>query len=77
MKKPKPDQNPLKAAGLVGTLGVDLIVCMALGYFAGAFISRRMGGQDGWIIGGVLTGFVIGLVSIVLLIKRSLEDTDE
>lgn len=77
MKKSKPDQNPWKAAGLVGALGTDLVVCLAIGYFGGSYLSRRMGGHKGWIIAGVLIGLAIGLVGIVLLIKRFLEDANE
>lgn len=77
MNPRKRSENPWRAAGLVGALGADLVVCMALGYFAGRYVSNLTGGQTGWIVAGVLAGLAVGIFSIVLLIKRFLEDTDE
>jgi ATP synthase protein I len=77
VKKSKMDDNPWKMAGLMGALGTDMVLCLVLGYFGGSFISERMGGHKGWIIAGVMTGLVVGIVSIVLIIKRFMEDTDE
>lgn len=76
MKPSKPDLNPWKYAGLATALGSDLVVCILLGYFGGRFLSGYTG-QKGWLAGGVLAGLFIGLVSIVFIIKRFVEDTNE
>lgn len=75
--KPNPADNPWRAAALVGVLGIDLALCVLLGYFGGAYISNRTGGQKFWVIVGLLTGLLAGIVSGILLIKRFLEDTNE
>jgi uncharacterized protein YneF (UPF0154 family) len=66
----------MRYAGLAGAIGMDLVVCILLGYFGGAWISDRTG-QRAWMAAGVLLGLFIGLAFIVLLIKRFLEDTHE
>ena len=78
MSKPDPrNENPWKAAGLVGALGANLAICVVAGYYAGSFISERAGGHKGWLIAGVLAGLIAGIANIVLLIKHFLEDTNE
>jgi len=76
MKRPGSKNNPWKAAGLVSAIGADLIVCMVGGYYAGTYISDRTG-QQGWIPAGVIAGMLLGIVGVVLLIKRFLEDSNE
>ncbi|GGD92758.1 AtpZ/AtpI family protein [Paenibacillus nasutitermitis] len=65
--------NPWRAAGLVGVMGLDFAICVLLGYFVGKWI----GNSQGWIIGGVLVGLAAGILSCILLVKVVLEDTDE
>jgi len=77
MNKPDSKGSLWRAAAFASAAGVNLVVCIALGYFAGSFMSQRMGGQKGWLIAGVLTGMFVGLASIVLLIRRFLEDTND
>lgn len=77
MNQPNPNDNPWKAAGLVGILGVDLAICVLLGYYGGAYISERTGGHKMWVIAGLLLGLAAGIVSGIFLIKRFLEDTNE
>lgn len=77
MNKPNPNENPWKAAALVGVLGIDLALCVLLGYFGGAYISNRTGGSAAWVVSGVLVGLLAGIVSGILLIKRFLEDANE
>ena len=76
MIKPKADKdNPWKAAGMVGALGIEVVVFVLLGYFCGSYISR-LTGHTGWVIGGVLVGFSLGIVGAVLMVRRVLEDSD-
>lgn len=77
MNRPNPNENPWRAAALVGVLGVDLALCVLLGYFGGAYISNRTGGHKAWVIAGILAGLAAGIVSGIFLIKRFLEDTNE
>jgi ATP synthase protein I len=77
LKKSKSQDNPWKTAGLMGALGTNMVVCLLIGYFGGSYISERTGGHKGWVIAGVMTGLFVGIISIVLIIKRFMEDTDE
>lgn len=78
MKRSNPrDLNPWKAAGLVSAIGADLVVCIVAGYFAGVYLSKWTGGGPMWVAGGVLAGLAVGILSIVFLIKRILEDSND
>ena len=68
--------NPWKAAGMVGVMGLDIAVCMLIGYWIGNFARERLGGSVGWIIGGLLFGLAAGILSVVILLKKMLEESD-
>lgn len=76
MGKFNPDDNPWKLAGALGVLGVDIALCTLVGYGAGAALSKRFGGY-GWVVGGILAGLLVGIISAVAMIRRSLEDSDD
>lgn len=76
-EKPKVSENPWRAAGWVSAIGVDLAVCILLGYFGGAYLARLTGGKEVWVIVGVLTGVVAGIAGAVVMIKRLLEEPNE
>ncbi len=44
--------------GRYGTVGIELIVSMALGYYGGRYLDARIGGR-GWV---TFVGFVLGVV---------------
>jgi ATP synthase protein I len=69
-KSPDSKDNPWRAVALVSAIGADLVVCMAAGYWAGNYVSNLVGGQPVWIVAGIMSGFVIGVVSIIFLLKR-------
>lgn len=71
-----PGHNARKYAGLAGSIGMNLVVCILLGYFGGDFLSERTGHKV-WLAAGLLLGLFTGLAFIVLLVKRFLEDTHE
>jgi F0F1-type ATP synthase assembly protein I len=70
-KKGKGD-NPWRAAGLVGAMGADMAVCVALGYFLGS----RLGGTPGWVVFGVLAGLAAGIMTCVMLVRAAMRDGD-
>lgn len=67
--------NPLVAAALVGALGVDVAICIVGGYWIGQLLSNRLGG-NGWVVGGLLVGLAVGILSAILIVKKVLEDSD-
>ncbi|MDF2925851.1 MAG: hypothetical protein K0R57_4765 [Paenibacillaceae bacterium] len=76
MKTSGSKQNPLKYVGFAGAIGMNLVVWIVIGYFGGGAIARRTG-LEGFTAAGTLLGLFIGLASIVLMIKRILEETNE
>jgi ATP synthase protein I len=70
MNKKGKDDNPWRAAGMVGAMGVDVAVCVYLGFFLG----DRLGGTKGWVAFGIVAGLAVGILTCVLLVKRLLED---
>jgi uncharacterized membrane protein YcjF (UPF0283 family) len=56
--------HPLKDVGRYGTVGIELIVSMALGYYGGRWLDARWDAH-GWITGmGAFLGVVVGFYSI-------------
>ncbi|MCR8645097.1 AtpZ/AtpI family protein [Paenibacillus sp. N1-5-1-14] len=70
MKPPHSDSNPWKAVGMVSALGIDLVVCMGLGYYLGKLMSDAAGGQPLWIVLGVVLGLIVGIVSIIVILRK-------
>jgi len=76
MNKKDRRDNPLLAAGLVGALGLQVAVCIFLGYWIGSSLGNRFGDAKGWMLGGILVGLAVGLLSAILLVKKVMEDAD-
>ncbi|XEC95312.1 AtpZ/AtpI family protein [Paenibacillus tarimensis] len=72
MKQKGNGDNPWRAAGLVGVMGLDIALCIYLGYFLGS----RFGGTPGWVVLGILSGLAVGILSSVIIIKKALGGTD-
>lgn len=70
MKTPRRSDDPWRAAGLVTALGLDLVICMGGGYLLGDFVSRSMGGNKLWTVAGIVLGLIIGIYSIVLVLRK-------
>ncbi|MDO3680962.1 AtpZ/AtpI family protein [Paenibacillus ehimensis] len=78
MNEKDPYNQPWRAAALVSALGIDIVVCTTIGYFIGSLADKHWGGgTKTWVIGGVLIGFAIGIFTVVLVLKRFLEDKRE
>ncbi|MBD2845896.1 AtpZ/AtpI family protein [Paenibacillus sp. IB182496] len=72
MKSKRNGEQPWRAAGLVGVMGLDIAVCMCLGYYLGDWL----GDSRGWVVFGLLFGLFVGIFSCIMLIKKIVEDTD-
>lgn len=76
MARNRKDENPLRAAALLGIMGADVAVCILAGYGLGYLLHNKLGFSEGWIVGGVLGGLVVGIASVVLLLRKFLEEPD-
>mgnify|MGYP000291890735 CR=1 FL=1 len=72
MKKPNSNDNPWRAVALVSAIGADLVVCMGVGYFLGTYLSKWMGNSL-WIVAGIMVGFIVGVVSIIYILRQFTE----
>ncbi|WP_166243519.1 AtpZ/AtpI family protein [Paenibacillus turpanensis] len=69
MKQRNSTDTPWRAAGLVSAIGVDLVVCVVGGFYLGQFARDRLNGSPLWLAAGVVLGLLVGVVSIVFMIK--------
>lgn len=74
MKRQNSDDNPWRAAALVSALGLDVVLCTAAGYWVGRWAGTQLGSLNSWVIGGVLVGFAVGILTSILVVKKFLED---
>jgi len=55
---------PFREYGRYGTVGIELLVSMALGYYGGRWLDARVGG-GGWVtFAGFLFGIAVGFRSL-------------
>ncbi|MFB5759917.1 AtpZ/AtpI family protein [Paenibacillus medicaginis] len=79
----KPDRNrndggnPWKAIGLVSALGIDLAVCAFAGFYAGGWLDEKLGGTGIWIAVSVLAGLAVGGISVAMVIRKVLRNSNE
>jgi ATP synthase protein I len=64
------DANPWRAAGFVSAIGLEIVICTAIGYVCGKYL----GGSKGWVIACVMIGFFLGIGTAVMMLKKFLED---
>lgn len=70
MSDQDPRDNPWRAAGLVGVIGIDLAVCLGAGIWLGRLAGEYWGGSKLTVVAGILIGLAAGITGAVLLIKK-------
>jgi ATP synthase protein I len=70
MKNQRSNDNPWRAVALVSAIGADLIVCMLAGYWLGSLVSNWTGGQPIWLVAGIMLGFLVGVFSVILILRK-------
>jgi ATP synthase protein I len=69
LKEPNRNDNPWRAAGLVGAMGTELVVGTLGGYYLGNYIGSRTGAETFWMIAGLVAGLAVGIIGIIFLVK--------
>lgn len=84
MSKPEKPQktnkntaSPMKYMGLVSAIGIDLAACTLGGFYLGVWLDKVLGGPGLWIAFGVLLGLLIGGVSVFMITKAVMGESDE
>ncbi|MFD0590597.1 AtpZ/AtpI family protein [Paenibacillus sp. GCM10027627] len=70
------EDNPWKAAALVGALGIDVGICVFLGYWLGSKAGESFGDPKAWTVGGLFVGLAVGILSAILIVRKVLKDSD-
>jgi ATP synthase protein I len=70
----KDTSSPWRAFGLFGALGMQTAVWIVAGLFAGRWLDSVLGTGPIFLVVGILSGVVLGIVGTILLIKRFLGD---
>ncbi|TVY09285.1 AtpZ/AtpI family protein [Paenibacillus cremeus] len=70
MKSPSSNDNPWRAVALVSAIGADLVVCMLAGFWVGRLVSDWQGGQPIWLVVGIMVGFIVGVLSVILILRK-------
>lgn len=68
------DNNPWKAAGLIGVIGIELSLYLLGGIWLGKKLDQYFDTAPIFLIVGMALGLLIGILSIVFLIKTYLKD---
>ncbi len=66
--------NPWRAFGLVGVIGIELAALLLIGIWVGMQIDQALQTSPLFLIVGMLLGFMIGIWSVVKLIKPFIGD---
>jgi ATP synthase protein I len=70
MKQEKrPDDDPWKAIGLMGVVGVTLAACVSGGFLLGKYLSGMWGGIF-TVLAGVIVGLAVGIMCIIPMIRQ-------
>ena len=78
MKKPPP--KPLREFGRYGSVGIELVLSIVLGYYGGHWLDGKIAGGHGWLTAfGSLLGVYAGFRSLFLtaaLMQRDIERSE-
>lgn len=74
MNKDKNRDNPWRAMAVVGAIGVDFAVLVIIGVFVGNKLDQSFQTAPVFLLIGIAIGIILGIFSIIKLIKFFLED---
>jgi F0F1-type ATP synthase assembly protein I len=70
-------RQDLRAVGRYGTVGIELVLSIAIGYLGGHWIDGKVGGGRGWItLAGVVVGFYAGCRAVWKAAKSAQRDME-
>ncbi|MRN54244.1 AtpZ/AtpI family protein [Paenibacillus monticola] len=72
MKEQKNMDSLGRAALVLGSAGTLLASYIIMGFFVARWLRDRLAGPDYWLAIGTIAGMVLGIVNVVLLVKKFL-----
>lgn len=69
MEQKRPDDDPWRAIGLIGAVGMTLVVCVGGGFWLGQYVGERWGGIYS-MLSGVIMGLVAGILATIPMIRK-------
>ncbi|WP_339318541.1 AtpZ/AtpI family protein [Paenibacillus sp. FSL R10-2734] len=72
MKEQNSRDSLLQTALIIGSAGTILAAYIIIGFFAARWLKDLMEGPRYWLAIGTITGMILGIVNVVLLIKKFL-----
>lgn len=70
--------KPWKAYGRYGSIGIELVLSILLGYYGGHWLDGKVGGDKGYITAaGFLIGVYAGFRSLFAVAKKMQRDIEE
>lgn len=76
MNRPDHNNNLWQTALYLGTAGSLLSTYILIGFFGGRWLRAFLDGPSYWLAIGTISGLVIGVVHVVILIKKFLGEQD-
>lgn len=72
MKESNNKDSLLQTALVIASAGTLLAAYIIIGFFAARWLKDMMDGPKYWLAIGPITGMVLGIINVVLLIKKML-----
>ncbi|AIQ38254.1 ATPase F0F1 [Paenibacillus sp. FSL R5-0345] len=72
MKEQNSSDSLLQTALIIGSAGTILAAYIVIGFFAARWLKDLMEGPKYWLAIGTITGMILGIMNVVLLIKKFL-----
>ncbi|GGF87269.1 hypothetical protein GCM10010912_35660 [Paenibacillus albidus] len=72
MKDQKDTYSLGRTALVIGGAGTLLAAYIIMGFFAARWLQAKLEAPDYWLAIGTITGMVLGIINIVLLIRKFL-----
>lgn len=72
MNGQKNNDSLLRTGLVIGSAGTLLTAYIIIGYFVARWIQDWLNGPGYWLALGTITGMVLGIVNVILLIKKFL-----
>ncbi|MNC45648.1 putative F0F1-ATPase subunit [compost metagenome] len=72
MKEQKGEAGLGKTALVIGSAGTLLAAYIIIGYFVARWLQRQIDGPQYWLAIGTISGMILGIINVVMLIKKFL-----